>query len=346
MKKVNPPKKIIIRSTNWLGDAVMTIPAIRAVRETYQDAHISLMATPLVCELLKTLPCIDSFIPYNKRKEHFGIKGLLRAVKTIRSGNYDLAILLQNAVEAAILMLLGGVPQRMGYNTDGRGLLLTHKVVLRPEDLVIHHKDYYLRMLSNFGIKTSSPGDITLPLPEEAKKGIVGLVPDEYINGKELVIGINPGAHFGSAKRWDEKKFAKVADAVIDEFNAKIIITGGPKEVNIASRVEKHMKNRALNLAGKTTLTQLLPVISLCKVFITNDSGPMHIAAALDKKVVAIFGSTDHMTTSPVCKESILVRKATDCSPCLKRQCPEKHHNCMRLLPAADVIDAAKKFLQ
>jgi len=338
-------KKIIIRSTNWLGDVVMTIPALRAIRYTYPDAHITLMGNSLVCQLLEGASYIDSFLVYNKRGEHYGLKGFISIVKAIRKGKFDLAILLQNAIEAAILTFCGGVSSRMGYNTDSRGFLLTHKAIITKEILHKHHRDYYLSMLGNFGIYTPSPDDISILPRESWQENLKSLIPDNFLNSKKTVVGINPGAHYGSAKRWEEKKFAKVADELVKEFGVNIVIMGGPKEGEIGARVEKNMTVPCLNVAGKTTIAQMLSVINLCEVFVTNDSGPMHIAAALGKNVVAVFGSTDPLTTSPVSNKSVIVQHKTECSPCLKRQCSQKHHNCMRHLPAEDVLNAVRNIL-
>jgi len=342
----NEVKKILVRSTNWLGDAVMTIPALRAIRETYKDAHITLMANPLVCEMLKDACYIDSFLVYNKRGEHYGLKGFMSTVKSIRQGNFDLAILLQNAIEAAILARFGGVKRLMGYSTDGRGFLLTHKVKITGSILRLHHTDYYLSMLANFGINVSHPRDISIKMPGKWLEKLKPLLPDKFLStSSSPIVGINPGAHYGSAKRWEEKKFAEVADSLVEEFGARVIVTGGPKEVELVKNLVKNMKHPCLNLAGKTSVTQLLCAVNLCEVFITNDSGPMHIAAALGKNIVAIFGPTDPNATSPVSETSVVVQRKTECSPCLKRQCSQKHHNCMRYLPPGDVLEAARNIL-
>jgi heptosyltransferase-2 len=161
----------------------------------------------------------------------------------------------------------------------------------------------------------------------------------------DFVIGINPGAAFGSAKRWYPERFAEVARQLAQLRNAKIVIFGGPGETDIAAEIEQQLCGNCLNLAGKTSVRGLMALIRNCNLFITNDSGPMHIAAAFGVPLVAIFGSTDHATTAPYTERAVLVRKDIECAPCKLRECPTDHR-CMTAVSADDVVQASLCLLE
>lgn len=331
--------RILVRSTNWLGDAVMTTPAISAIRESFPGAHISILATPLVAEMFTRHADVDEVIVYDRRGRHGGFRGKFRIAAELRERKFDLAILLQNAIDAAIITFLAGIPQRMGYRTDGRGFLLTHGCPVTPETGRLHHVDYYLAMLGMFGITTSVKRQRLTVAPEESDS-VDGLLSPNGIARSDFVLGVNPGATYGSAKRWYPDRFAAVADRLSAEWGARVVITGGPGEAAIAADIEREMTHPCLNMAGKTTVRELMALIERCDFFISNDSGPMHMAAAFDVPVVAVFGPTDHATTSPFSSKMVIVRKETACAPCMLRECPTDHR-CMTAVTVVDVVRAA-----
>ncbi|MBI1921516.1 MAG: lipopolysaccharide heptosyltransferase II [Geobacter sp.] len=343
MKQINKSdiKNILIRSTNWLGDAVMTTPAIHAVRETFPVARIAILANPLTAPLFQPHPDVDEVLVYDRKGRHSGLKGRLALAAELRGHGFDLAILLQNAVDAAVIAWLARIPRRMGFATDGRGILLTHKVSVDGAVRRLHHVDYYLHMLRQFGIAASEKR-LALTTTAEEDKAAAGLLASSGISSDDFLLAVNPGASFGAAKRWYPERFAAVADALADRWGAKVVITGGPGEVDIAAAIESAMQNGCLNLAGKTGLRTLMALIKRCDFMITNDSGPMHVAAAFDVPLAAIFGSTDHTTTAPFSEHAVVVRKDTECAPCLKRECPIDHR-CMTEVAAEDVVNAAIK---
>jgi len=336
-KKIN---KILIRSTNWLGDAVMTTPALAAIRANFPEAHIAILATPVVAELFTPHEDVDEVILYQRKGRHAGFRGKMLIARELRKRDFDLAILLQNAFDAALISFLAGIPNRMGYRTDARGFLLTHGCPVLPQINTLHHVDYYLAMLTRFGITTTVKRQkitITTAEIEHAAEFLAakGVMADDFL------LGINPGAAYGSAKRWYPERFAAVADRLAAAWGAKVIITGGPGEVAIADDIQKYMNYPSLNMAGKTSVRELLAFIKRCNFFISNDSGPMHVAAALEVPLVAIFGPTDHTTTSPFTEKMTIVRQQTECSPCLLRECPTDHC-CMKAVTVEDVVEAAK----
>lgn len=329
--------KILVRSTNWIGDAVMTTPALGALRNHFPSSEIVLAANPAVAELMSPHPFCDRVIVYDKKGPHGGLAGLWKFSRALAAEGFDLAVLLQNALEAAIIARLAGIGMRAGYSTDGRGLLLTHPVRMTAKARALHHTQYYINMLGGLGIAPAG-GSVRLQITEDEAhwaKDVLG-------TGRR--VAINPGAAYGSAKRWYPERFAEVADALARDFKLLPVLVGGPGEREIGAEIESGMSSKPLNLIGRTSVRQLMAVLSLVELMVTNDSGPMHIAAAFDRPIVALFGPTDHTTTSPVCSRFILVRKETDCAPCLKRQCPTDHR-CMAGISVNDVLNAAHSLL-
>ena len=331
-------RKILIRSTNWIGDAVMTTPAMAAVRAAFSQSEIVVAANPLVAELFSPHPLCDRVKVFDKKRAHRGLPGLLRFAGELRREGFDLAVLFQNAVEAALLAYLAGIPVRAGYRTDCRGVFLTHGVPVGPEARALHHTAYYTKMLEALGVHG---GDGRLRLfctPEEESWA-------NDVLGDGFWVAVNPGATYGSAKRWFPGRFAEVARALMQDPGARILLVGGPQEAPIGHEIEAAVQARVLNMIGKTTVRQLMALLSRCRLLITNDSGPMHVAAALGVPVVALFGPTDHTTTSPLTDSWRMVRKPVDCSPCLKRVCPTDHR-CMESITAQDALSAVRNLME
>jgi len=330
-------KKIMIRTPNWIGDAVMTTPAMAVVRVFFPTAEIVAVANPPVAELFSPHPACNRVIIYDKKGAHRGLGGLLKLLRVPRRERFDLAILFQNAIEAAVISRLAKIPRRAGYATDGRRFLLSHPVPAGEKERLLHHTDYYLGMLATLGI-AGPKGPLRLSVTNaEARKAGKTL-------GNGPWVAVNPGASYGAAKRWFPDRFAAVADQLIEKYQVKIVLTGGSGERDIGLDIEKFMTHTPLNLIGKTTVREMMAILEHCCLLITNDSGPMHVAAALQTPLVAIFGPTDHTTTSPAAANARLVRKDAPCAPCLLRQCPTDHQ-CMKAVTAADVLQAAEEFM-
>ncbi len=330
-------RRIVIRVPNWIGDAVMATPAMSAIRSAYPEAEIALIANPVVAELLSGHPCCDRVIVLDKKREHGGLRGIFRFSALLRKERFDGAFLLQNAVEAAIIARAAGIPIRVGYRTDGRGFLLTHG--LSPSvSKGLHHTQYYLRMVRHFGIGEGEWRPTLTCTDRELAFA------DELLAGRNWAV-INPGAAYGSAKRWYPERFAVVANLIFREFNLNPLLIGSPGEAEIGVRIEKCVETDVLNLIGKTSVREMMAVIARSSLMITNDSGPMHVAAALQVPVVALFGPTDPAATSPASTRSRVVRKPVECSPCLKRGCPTDHR-CMETIEPHDVVMEARALLR
>lgn len=331
-------RKVVIRSTNWIGDAVMTTPAMAAVRAAFPHAEVVVVANPLVSELFAHHPYCDRVIVYDKRGSHRSIGGLIRFSARLRKESFDLAILFQNALEAALMAFLARIPHRLGYRRDMRGPLLTHGLSCGQAERRLHHTAYYVRLLREYGIQ-GGDGKLKLTCTEDEIAWAL-----TALDAGSSWIAVNPGASYGSAKRWLPDRFAAVADRLAHAFSARIVLTGGPGERDLGNDIEAAMVTPCLNLVGRTAVRHMMAVLSRCGLVITNDSGPMHVAAALDIPVVALFGPTDHTTTSPLTPEHRIVRKAPDCAPCLKRACPTDHR-CMTAIEVEDVLEAAWSLL-
>lgn len=341
MKGKLPPdiKRILVRATNWLGDAVLTTPAICAVRETYPDAEITLLANSAVSELLKCHPCVDNLMAFDKKGKHNGIFGRLKLAAELRSKHFDLALIFPNSFDSALVPWLAGIPERWGKSSDGRGLLLTSSYSEPPGKTPVHEMQYYLELLAFFGIVGTDKGPSLYTTASEDML-VSEMLVAAGINDDTPVIGINAGASFGSAKRWYPERFARVAKALADEWGGRVILFGGKDEVDIVLEIEAALGVSCLNLAGKTSVRELMALIRRCSFFVTNDSGPMHIAAAFGVPLVAIFGPTDHAGTAPRGKNAVIVRAEIPCAPCKLRVCPVDHA-CMEQVKAEDVIEAA-----
>ncbi len=327
----------MVRTANWIGDAVMTLPALMAVRETYPEAHIAVVANPLVAQLLENHPGCDEIIVYNKRGEHSGIFGMLRFAFALRRRKFDCAILFQYAIEAGVMTFLAGIPRRLGFTTDGRRFLLTHPVPFGETEKTIHQTDAFLRIVNHYDIIAADKAQ-TLALLEEERIWAKEQLPEGP------VVVINPGAAYGSAKRWYPERFAAVADFLASEYGMTPVLIGGPGEVEVGNDIAAIMQSPVLNFVGKTSVRQMMALIDSASLMVTNDSGPMHVAAAFKVPIVAVFGPTSHTTTSPFTEYFRIVRHDVGCSPCMLRECPTDHR-CMDSVTVDDVIEAAKSLL-
>ena len=327
--------KVLVRATNWLGDAVMSLPAIRAVRQVFPHAHIAIAARPWVADLYARETSIDRIIPYTGSRLAFAAR--------LREERFDGAILLQNAFDAALIAWLARIPERIGYNRDARGLLLTRAIpVPEPGDIPRHERFYYLELLRRAGlIERFPPTDaIRLEGIEAAREsGVRHLA----AMGVALpVIGISPGAAYGNAKRWLPDRFAEVARS-FQAVSAGVLVFGSASERPLCEEVAAHLSRSHIetrNLAGQTTLGEFIDLSSACRLFLTNDSGAMHVASALAVPTVAIFGATDDATTGPTGPLARVVREHAECSPCLLRDCPIDHR-CMTRVTAEKVAAVA-----
>jgi heptosyltransferase-2 len=327
--------KVLVRATNWLGDAVMSLPAIRAVRDVVQHAHLAVVALPRIADLYARESSIDEVIPYTAQK---GLAAKRRFADFIREQRFDAAVLLQNAFDAALMAWLARIPERIGYNRDGRGLLLTRAVSV-PEtgEIPRHERFYYLELLRRAGLIERFPKSDEIRLDGIDAAREAGMAHLQALGVTGPTIGISPGAAYGNAKRWLPERFAEVAKTFHD---ASVLVFGSAGERDLCEQVRQRIQAPAHNLAGETTLRGFIDLTAACRLFLTNDSGAMHVASALGVPTVAVFGATDDTTTGPTGPLARVVRQHTECSPCLLRECPIDHR-CMTRVTSAYAIEAA-----
>jgi heptosyltransferase-2 len=339
------PRKILVRAPNWIGDAVMCEPAVRGLRSLFPEAELTMLAKPTIAELFIAHPGLHCLLVYDDKGAHAGISGKWSLAGMLRRHRFDLAVLFQNAFEAAFLAWLAGIPRRYGYATDGRVLFLTEPVAVPNGPVPVHQVEYYWNLLRPLGMA----GGATLPallLSTDEDRMVDARLTSAGIDSSDLMIGINPGSTYGSAKRWLPDRFAEVAKRLVRQLeqaesaHVAVVILGAKGEESLGKDIAAQLGGRSVVLSGATSIRELMAVVKRCRLLITNDTGPMHIASAFGVPVVAVFGPTDWRTTAPYGQERSIVREAVDCAPCLLRECPIDHR-CMTRIPVDRVYEAA-----
>jgi heptosyltransferase-2 len=332
--------KILVRATNWVGDAIVSIPALRAIRARWLDAEITVLARPWVADLYSNSGLCNSSIVLPAAGASGGLSRVLGA---IRGKRFDRAILFPNSFHAAWIAWRSGIPERIGYARDGRSFLLTQAVALpKAGEILDHEVYYYLELLRRVGWIDSLPqiDEILLPIaPAAIEKGRERLQAAGARKGK-LRIAFGPGAAYGSAKCWPPERFAELGDRLIADCDADVILFGTVSERETTERIAARMRHSPLNFSGQTTIGDLASLFAACSLFIGNDSGAMHVAAAAGLPIVAIFGPTDPDGTAPLSRNRVVVRRAVSCSPCFLRHCPIDHR-CMERIEVDAVYAAA-----
>ncbi len=335
--------KILVRAANWIGDAVMSLPAIRAIRQRHPSAKLDVLARPWVAALYESESSIDGVIPLDASPGARDWRAKWRVVRRLRSQRYDLAVLMPNSFESAATVWLAGIPERVGYARDGRSPLLT----IAPEppkagEIPRHERFYYLELLRRAGILHSLPeaSEIRFDRPTEAARRGADLLRRRGLDG--LVIGISPGAAYGGAKRWLPERFAGAAKRLAADSGAAIAIFGSAAERDLCEAVAHQAGG--ISFAGATSLRDFIDMTAACRLFLTNDSGAMHIASALGVPTVTVFGPTDEFATGPTGPLAAVVRPPVPCAPCLLRECPIDHR-CMTGVDVDRVVIAGRSLL-
>ena len=322
----------------------MSLPALMDLRECFGKAIITVLARPMIAELLRDQCGISDVMVYEHQTDHRGPFGLLRLSQVLRKRAFDTAVLFQNAFEAALLVLLSSIPTRIGYATDGRGWLLSQAVPL-PVEQSLHQTHYYQQLVQAITQVPSQHRQPTLVTITSHPSTELSSLTEELSSPNILLVGINPGSAYGSAKRWLPERFSELGDQMVEKIQKKYpefssircVLIGGKGEEELGMEIADRMHRRPIVLTGKTTIQELMSVLIRCTFLVTNDTGPMHVAQALGVPVVALFGSTNPEETGPVGTDSCVIREQVRCSPCLLRACPIDHR-CMSKISVDQVV--------
>jgi heptosyltransferase-2 len=334
--------RILIRATNWIGDAIMALPALRTVRQRFQDAEIAIVARPYVADIYRDQQICNHLIDYHADGIHAGLSGRERLAAELRTQKFDVALLLQNAFDAAWLAYRANIPERIGYARDGRSLFLTKPVpVPKYGEIPAHEKFYYLELLRRVGWVESLSDEqfIALNISEVKRRRAAEFLVESGARPHAVRVAIGAGASYGSAKCWPPPRFAELASRLQSQGDADIILFGTATEAVVSNAIAAGLPRLPINLTGKTAIADLPALLSQCQLFIGNDSGAMHVAAAVGLPVVAVFGSTDPFGTAPVTPHCTIVQEKPYCSPCFLRRCPTDHRCMTNVTP--DMVETA-----
>jgi len=370
------PRRILVRGVNWLGDAVMTTPALQRLRQRFPDSEINLLLDEKLAPLWEHDSCLNGVITFNPQESFTSV------ARRVRSASFDIALLFPNSPRSALEVWLARIPQRIGYARPWRNWFLTHTIPARPGRVEMrkrsiddiksrilsgkqetqpssepnssaHQIHEYLHLVGTLGANPEATAPILKVTAEEIKNAeerILSEIARKSLrpNGKPILLGLNPGAEYGPTKRWAAENFAAVVREVSRRQNNCVWIAfGGPSDARVCQHIERAAAGQMINLGGKTTLRELMASLKLCRLLLTNDSGPMHVAAALGTTVVVPFGSTSPELTGPgILGDSThhLIKSTAPCSPCFRRTCPIDFR-CMSGITPAAVTDEVLKAL-
>jgi heptosyltransferase-2 len=365
----DPPEKILVRGLNWLGDAVMSAPALQRLRQARPSARITLLSPEKLAGLWQDQPFLDSVLTFSASQS------IWQVVSRLREENFSEAVAFPNSIRSALELCLAGIPRRVGLARPGRGLLLTRTLPPRPGALPMHRRSAaeirgliargappaaippQAHHVHDYLYLTSELGASPEPLPprifvsDEQAAQICQQLRLENAPAGRPWFGLNPGAEYGPAKRWPAERFAAAAVVLQKQTNCRWLVFGGTEDMDLAEKVTTEIRyaareaDGAINLAGKTTLRQLAGVLKICRLLLTNDTGPMHLAAAVGTPLVVPFGSTSPELTGPFLFPSAqIVRTPVPCAPCFRRECPIDLR-CLNGIKIAQVVEAARRIL-
>lgn len=336
------PKNIIVRMPNWIGDAVMAAPVLQDLKKHFPEAKLSLLCQGGAGQLFSHDPHVDEIILFKKPSRWIHHLQITPFIENLRKGAYDTGLLLTNSLSSAWWLYRGHVKPLLGFGGRGRNLMLDVALPY-PKNMETQHLiTTYKSLLKPLGVPLSDTKPKLYLLPQE-RAAIKESLRNQGVSDDSLLVGINPGAAFGSAKCWLPERFQEVSKELLKDPKVWILLFGDAKGRELTDKIASDLGPRVLNLAGKTNLRELMAYIAELNVLLTNDSGPMHIASALETPLVALFGSTNDTKTGPVNK-SLVIHKHVECSPCYKRECPIDFR-CMTRIHSDEVVEGLKKYL-
>lgn len=342
------PRRILVYPPNPLGDCIMAIPAMRALRARFPDAEISLLLKPSFHPLIDGCEWYDKIIPNAAAEEGWGWQATFRTARALRLQRFDLAVLFANSFRSALICRLASVKRRVGYNWQHRGWLLTDSLTqLRYRSRIVWTPmvEYYLALCAHLGCDTLDRS-IMLPVPEHAEAAARTILSRHGVDPDRLILGITPGAKYGPSKLWIDRYYGAVIDHFVTRHDAQVILLTGPGEEEIARSIEAAASHPLLALPGKVIpLDVVKALIRLCTIVLTVDAGPHHIAAAVGAPHVVIQGSTNRFFGETGVPCGVTLWEIVECGPCHLRDCPTDHR-CMTRLSPERVIAALEALLR
>lgn len=338
-------ERVVVRGTNWIGDAVMTVPALRALRRLLPHAHITLAIREWARAIFTNADFLDDILISETSHGALGNLNRLRhEIALWRERNFDLAVLLPNSFDAALVPFAARVPMRSGFATAHRARLLTNPIPVPAWRGERHEVFYYLEIVAQLEDSLTGKVDFAAREPEfdlrvsDARRiHVVEILRARGVNFARPVVAICPGSTNSLAKRWGTERFAALADRLIEQADAEVVLIGAKQEMDVTEQVVSAMRHQPKILTGELTLAETIAALDLCAVLISNDTGPAHIAAALGTKIIAIFGPTNPLTTRPFGAHAHVVRQPPACAPCMLRVCPIDHR-CMTAITVEEVF--------
>ena len=339
-------EKVLVLQTSFLGDTVLTLPLLSEIKRHFPQVKLTLMCSSAAGELLQDHPGIDEIMVDDKRGVDRGWAGLWRKAKQLRSKGFDIALSPHKSLRSALLLFLAAVPYRVGFR-QSKGWFLFHQRVNR--DAARHDTERNLSVLQACGINPEDcDRDLTLPVNATARERVSRFLRSLNVDVEKLIVGINPGSVWPT-KRWTAEGFAGLIALIRRQFDCEVLLFGGPDDADLNSRIQHQCEGAVVNLAGQLSLRELAAGVSLCRVFVTNDSGPMHVSVACHVPTVAIFcATTPALGFYPYSSTAVVVEKSLACRPCSShggRRCPLGTEDCMRLIQPEDVFRAVERLL-
>jgi heptosyltransferase-2 len=337
----------LVLQTSFLGDTVLTLPLLAEIKRRFPVKKLTLLCNPLGKELLQGHPAIDEIIVDDKRGADSGLGGLLRQAALLKTRAFTLALTPHKSMRTALMLYFAGIPCRVGFR-QSRGWFLFHRRVVR--DLRRHDVERNLSLLEAFDLPIEECElGIDLPVRPNVEESVDRLLRSLGVSSNRLIIGVNPGSVWAT-KRWSPASFARLITLLAQRYDCQVLLFGGPEDAAVVAKIQESCAVPTIDLVGRTGLGELPAVISRCQVFVTNDSGPMHVAVARKVSTVAIFcATTPAQGFFPYSANAIVIEKALDCRPCAShggRRCPLGTEDCMRLIHPEQVLRAVEKLLR
>lgn len=330
--------KIVVRGANWIGDAVMTIPALREIRRSFPGASITLHTRPWAEGVFRDADFIDDLLQIESSR-------VINQARELGKHRFELAVLFPNSFESALVARLAGIPRRLGYSTQHRSFLLSDRVTVPDWKNSDHESQYYLNLIEHLTGTQARPTDVTLPVSAERREAAQHTLLASGVTEKGPIVGIGAGSTNSLAKRWPAGNFARLSDQLSNDLECSVVLFGSENEADISASVAYAAEADLIDLTSKTDLATATAILSELDLFVSNDMGLAHIAAAVGTPTIVIFGPTNEITTRPLGANVEIIREPVECSPCMLRECPIDHR-CMTRISPERVFETATKMLQ